>query len=95
VRREKVCRGERVLIFICLFIVLLNNPFFFLLFFQVPFSFGLRLAGESKLSGKVIIKYLEQLWQLYTYKYPWFIFVIIALVLIALALLYVAATTVF
>ena len=28
---------------------------------EVPFSFGVRAEGESKLTGKVMIKYLEQL----------------------------------
>ncbi len=36
----------------------------------VPFSFGVRVHGESKLTGKVIINYLSQLWELYQYKMP-------------------------
>lgn len=36
---------------------------------EVPFSFGVRTEGESKLSGKVIIQYLSQLYQLYVYRY--------------------------
>ncbi|PRP86309.1 hypothetical protein PROFUN_05450 [Planoprotostelium fungivorum] len=36
---------------------------------EVPFSFGVREAGESKLSGKVIVKYIEQLVELYSYTY--------------------------
>ena len=36
---------------------------------EVPFSFGVRTEGESKLSGKVIVQYLEQLKELYIYKY--------------------------
>ncbi|CAH02077.1 Dpm1 [Kluyveromyces lactis] len=36
---------------------------------EVPFFFGVRTEGESKLSGKVIIQYLHQLRELYTYKY--------------------------
>jgi dolichol-phosphate mannosyltransferase len=37
---------------------------------EVPFSFGVRVHGESKLTGKVIINYLTQLWELYQYQYP-------------------------
>jgi dolichol-phosphate mannosyltransferase len=36
---------------------------------EVPFSFGVRAEGESKLTGKVMIKYLEQLAELYWYKF--------------------------
>ena len=36
---------------------------------EIPFSFGVRVEGESKLSGKVIIQYLEQLKELYVFKY--------------------------
>ncbi|KAI0700320.1 nucleotide-diphospho-sugar transferase [Cytidiella melzeri] len=36
---------------------------------EVPFSFGVRSEGESKLTGKVMIKYLEQLAELYWYKH--------------------------
>lgn len=36
---------------------------------QIPFSFGLRQQGESKLDTKVMLKYLQQLAQLYTYKF--------------------------
>lgn len=55
----------------------------------MPFSFGVRLAGESKLSGKVIVKYLEQLWQLYNYKYPVaFPAFLVMMVLLALLVLY-------
>lgn len=36
---------------------------------EIPFSFGVRTEGESKLSGKVIIQYLEQLKELYIFKY--------------------------
>lgn len=36
---------------------------------EVPFSFGVRTEGESKLSSKVMIQYLEQLKDLYIYKY--------------------------
>lgn len=36
---------------------------------EIPFSFGVRTEGESKLSGKVIIQYLQQLKELYSYKF--------------------------
>lgn len=36
---------------------------------EIPFSFGVRTEGESKLSGKVIVQYLEQLRELYVYKF--------------------------
>ncbi|EDO18361.1 hypothetical protein Kpol_1013p33 [Vanderwaltozyma polyspora DSM 70294] len=36
---------------------------------EIPFSFGVRTEGESKLSGKVIIQYLEQLKELYVFKF--------------------------
>ena len=56
---------------------------------EVPFSFGVRLAGESKLTGKVILKYLEQLWQLYNYKYPViFPFTLLTLIVLAFYILY-------
>ncbi|CCD26912.1 dolichyl-phosphate beta-D-mannosyltransferase NDAI_0J00200 [Naumovozyma dairenensis CBS 421] len=36
---------------------------------EVPFSFGVRTEGESKLSGKVIVQYLLQLKELYVFKF--------------------------
>lgn len=36
---------------------------------EVPFSFGVRAEGESKLTGKVMIRYLEQLAELYWYRF--------------------------
>ena len=36
---------------------------------EIPFSFGVRTEGESKLSGKVMIQYLEQLKELYVFKF--------------------------
>ncbi len=36
---------------------------------EVPFSFGVRAEGESKLTGKVMIRYLEQLAELYWYSF--------------------------
>ncbi|KAH9920009.1 nucleotide-diphospho-sugar transferase [Epithele typhae] len=37
---------------------------------EVPFSFGVRAEGESKLTGKVMVRYLEQLAELYWWQYP-------------------------
>ncbi|KAK9380717.1 glycosyl transferase family 2-domain-containing protein [Kockiozyma suomiensis] len=36
---------------------------------EVPFSFGVRTVGESKLTGKVMVYYLDQLKELYMYKF--------------------------
>lgn len=36
---------------------------------EVPFSFGVRTEGESKLSGKVIVQYIQQLKELYVHKF--------------------------
>ncbi|KAH9831952.1 nucleotide-diphospho-sugar transferase [Rhodofomes roseus] len=36
---------------------------------EVPFAFGLRAAGESKLTSKVMRLYIEQLLELYWYSY--------------------------
>ena len=36
---------------------------------EVPFAFGLRTAGESKLDSKVMRLYLAQLLELYWYSY--------------------------
>jgi len=36
---------------------------------EVPFSFGTRKEGESKLTGKVMLRYLQQLGELYWWKY--------------------------
>lgn len=36
---------------------------------EVPYSFGVRTEGESKLDSKVMIQYLEQLKDLYIYKF--------------------------
>ena len=35
----------------------------------MPFSFGVRSEGESKLTGKVIVRYLEQLAELYWWRF--------------------------
>ncbi|KAK7204137.1 nucleotide-diphospho-sugar transferase [Myxozyma melibiosi] len=53
---------------------------------ELPFSFGVRTVGESKLTGKVMIFYLEQLKELYIYKFglPAIVGVLLALVVLGL-----------
>lgn len=46
---------------------------------EVPFSFGVRAEGESKLTGKVMIKYLEQLGELYWYRFSTLVVLFIVL----------------
>jgi len=53
---------------------------------EVPIVFGLRTAGESKLTGKVFVHYLRQLVQLYGFVYPYFPLI---LLLVALVVIYV------
>jgi len=61
---------------------------------EVPFSFGVRTQGESKLTGAVMIKYLQQLSELYQYKYPYLLYILVLLILAVLALfLYFVRTT--
>ncbi|CDZ98094.1 dolichyl-phosphate beta-d-mannosyltransferase [Phaffia rhodozyma] len=50
---------------------------------EVPFSFGVRSEGESKLSGKVMVKYLEQLVELYLAKFGVAVVGLVVLVLLA------------
>lgn len=52
---------------------------------EVPFSFGLRQEGESKLDGKVMLKYLEQLAELYQFRFGTLPLLIALLVLLLLA----------
>lgn len=53
---------------------------------EVPFAFGVRVHGESKLTGKVILNYLQHLYELYSYQYPyWKILLIVFLI----ALIYI------
>lgn len=51
---------------------------------EVPFSFGVRTEGQSKLSGKVIIYYIQQLQQLYTSTAPQYLVLLFVLLLLAL-----------
>ena len=53
---------------------------------EVPFSFGLRQEGESKLDGKVMLEYLEQLVELYRYRFGTLPLVFVLIVLLVLAL---------
>ena len=57
---------------------------------EVPFSFGVRMAGESKLSGAVIIQYLMHLKELYSYKLGIF-FPMLIVIFVLIALWYVAS----
>lgn len=49
--------------------LLVKLPFDDALIGEQPFSFGVRTEGESKLSSKVMIQYLDQLKELYFYKF--------------------------
>jgi dolichol-phosphate mannosyltransferase len=56
---------------------------------DIPFSFGVRTAGESKLSGTVIVRYVQQLVQLYMYRMPaQFVLFILFCVFIAFKILF-------
>ncbi|KAI0087220.1 nucleotide-diphospho-sugar transferase [Irpex rosettiformis] len=57
---------------------------------EVPFSFGVRSEGESKLTGKVMVKYLEQLAELYWHKFS--ILVVIFVLLVVIGFLYLVQT---
>lgn len=57
-------------------------------FSEVAFSFGTRLVGESKLTGKVIVMYLQHLWSLYEYKFGLVFY--LALILSAVSAMYTA-----
>eukprot|EP01062_Namystynia_karyoxenos_P073685 TRINITY_DN70507_c0_g1_i1.p1 TRINITY_DN70507_c0_g1~~TRINITY_DN70507_c0_g1_i1.p1 ORF type:complete len:305 (+),score=100.32 TRINITY_DN70507_c0_g1_i1:113-916(+) len=52
---------------------------------EVPFVFGTRNQGESKLTGKVIVHYLQHLVQLYWYCYRWLLLLLVALLVAAAA----------
>ncbi|KAK9368880.1 nucleotide-diphospho-sugar transferase [Lipomyces kononenkoae] len=61
---------------------------------EVPFAFGVRTVGESKLTGKVMLFYLDQLKELYVYKFG-AVTIVLALMLLAvfavLVLVYMAS----
>jgi dolichol-phosphate mannosyltransferase len=50
---------------------------------EVPIVFGVRTVGESKLTSKVIINYLNHLKDLYLYQMP----LVVALVLLLVVLI--------
>jgi len=54
---------------------------------EVPFSFGVRTQGESKLTGAVMVRYLQQLSELYQYKYPYLIYFLVLIFLVACVLI--------
>jgi len=49
---------------------------------ELAFNFGTREEGESKLTGKVAIKYLEQLYELYHFVYGNMLYLVMLLVVI-------------
>lgn len=55
-------------------------------FEEVGIQFGIRNAGESKLSGKVMLKYLEHLAALYRFQYPVVVFTLIVFILLLVIL---------
>ena len=60
---------------------------------EVPFSFGVRVHGESKLTGAVIVRYLQQLGELYRYQFGGLLRVLLLLfVLLAAAAVYMFVT---
>lgn len=54
---------------------------------EVPFSFGVRTEGESKLTSKVMLRYLEQLAELYWFRFRSLIIVLAILAAVVLLLL--------
>lgn len=48
---------------------------------EISIVFGVRTAGYSKLTGKVIIHYLKHLYQLYMFVYPYFVILFVLLFL--------------
>jgi len=55
---------------------------------EVPIVFGLRTAGESKLTGKVIVHYLRHLVLLFSFLYPMLPVIVVLLILVVLYVLY-------
>ena len=54
---------------------------------EVPINFGVRQAGESKLDSKVMLSYLQHLFDLYRYKYPALLPLVAAVLVVALIVL--------
>lgn len=59
---------------------------------EIPFSFGVRSEGESKLSGKVMVKYLEQLAELYWWKFGPFLILLAVMLVMALVGIFLLVT---
>lgn len=53
---------------------------------EMPFSFGTRKEGESKLTGKVMLRYLEQLGELYWWKYAGLIIMFVVVFILCIAM---------
>src|SRR3990167_2399666 len=51
---------------------------------EIPFQFGIRTKGESKLSTSTIIKYVQHLFSLYQYQFPLLFSTMIQFILILL-----------
>jgi dolichol-phosphate mannosyltransferase len=56
---------------------------------EVPFSFGTRAAGESKLDGSVMVRYIQHLLYLYWFKYR-FVCALVLLLTVLIVVLGVA-----
>uniref|UniRef100_A0A6B2LEG7 Dolichol-phosphate mannosyltransferase subunit 1 n=1 Tax=Arcella intermedia TaxID=1963864 RepID=A0A6B2LEG7_9EUKA len=55
---------------------------------EVPIFFGLRVAGESKLTGKVMLHYTQHLLELYPFIYQGFYVILLFLILLFLFIFY-------
>lgn len=51
---------------------------------EVPFDFGTRVEGESKLTSRVVTQYLFHLKDLYQYRLPWFLPMLVVVVFVTL-----------
>lgn len=59
---------------------------------EVPFNFASRVYGTSKLTGGVMVQYVQHLGQLYAHRSPW---MLVVLLLLVVAAAYVALGIVF
>lgn len=50
---------------------------------EVPFNFASRVYGTSKLTGGVMVQYVQHLGQLYAYRSPWILILLFVLVVVA------------
>jgi len=62
---------------------------------EVPFDFGIRTEGESKLTGKVVSQYLSHLNDLYRYRLPLFLPILAILVCVIIIVLWMGLRTLF